>query len=253
MTATIYSIGGLPLDLREEHTGIRYAVSAVEARRTMAQAIAVFLGGDLYMDDPPSGSGWNNYRNALAHVVATDLKWLVLLEDDAEPVPGFRETIPRALAAAPGDFVSFFYGSTVRMESARAAGASWVQTIKTVHGVCWAIKTTAAAELVAWAERSVPAGYRMNDDILRGWLLASGRWNYASVPSLVEHRQDLMSVMEPGLPNLGRKAGILPTGDPRLIEWTTRAHLGLGPTSAERIRAEERTKLAATGLTNLGG
>lgn len=228
---------------------IRFYVGTMPARFLIGERLAGAIGAVLFVDEPASGSGWRNYRAAMRDGLELGAAWIVFVEDDAEPIPGFVGEVAHALEVAPGDFVSFFYQERARQEQARAHGCAWVQTIRVVNGVCWAIRAAVVPELLDWAARSVPAGYRMNDDILRGWLLASGRWNFTSSPSLVEHRQDLMSSIEPSVPNLGRCAGVLAAGP---VEWNARAYLGVGPDIAERLRASERRKLAATGLTNLG-
>jgi hypothetical protein len=200
---------------------IHWGISAVRERRANAALLAETIRREtfddeviVYYDDPPSGCAWPNYRAALERAadVGCENDWLVVLEDDAQikaPISAFA----RALDACPSPFASFFFSASEPLKLARAAGATWLVTVKVVHGVAWAIRTDLATELLNYASKNVPKTYLQNDAILLGWLLATKRSNYVTIPNLIEHHPEMVSVFagERGRPNTDRSSGMLPT------------------------------------------
>lgn len=200
---------------------VSFAVSTTPARATALDELLPHVpGARVYVDDPPSGGSWNNYRRALLGAGSDGESWLVSIDDDAQPCRGFVDQVRQALAVCPGDFASFYIANTIMVAGARATGASWLQTTRVVHGLCWAVRASIGREVVEVAERYVRPDYYSGDQRLLVWLIATRRTNHVSLPSLVDHRPDMASIIRPGRHNSERGAAWFEEG-PR-VRWTER-------------------------------
>lgn len=117
----------------------------------MAAQLATSVGADLILIDDGTLGASGNHRRAWAwHSEHTRDGWAVVLEDDAVPVPGFRDQLARALAVAPAPVVSFYLGtdgrdfwqSRIRRALGKAAkDTCWLVTAGTLlHAVAVAIR-----------------------------------------------------------------------------------------------------------------
>lgn len=181
----------------------------MRARQPYAEALAAAIpGASIVWDDPPSGSSWPAYRRVLEGAGRQGETWTVSLDDDAVLCDGFPGVLAAALAACPGDFAGLYSGSPMQVGPAQQAGAAWAATIQVVHGVGWAMRTARAAEALALIDGAIRPEFPSGDARLRYWLAATGRWNYITIPNLVDHRPELVSVtrVHHGEPNRRRRA-----------------------------------------------
>src|SRR5690606_13646641 len=100
---------GHRLDPRSGARVTRVVVVAHHARRQQAEALAESLEAQLLMDEEGRGAWWN-HRRALRWAADQDER-VVIMEDDALPVPFFRERAAAVLARWPEELVSFYLGT----------------------------------------------------------------------------------------------------------------------------------------------
>ncbi len=172
-----------------------------------ADLLATFDGLDpiVYVDPEPGGTPnpWRTYRYALERF-PDDASHLVLMQDDAVPVDGFRGAVERAVVARPDVpiclFVSHQASRNVRrmMDACQADApffvcdpSQWVPVVALV----W--PKDHAVAFLEWAET---AGYRSarrraDDAIVGDWMKHSGTQVVGTVPSLVEHPDEEESLI----------------------------------------------------------
>lgn len=204
---------------------ISFAVSTVPGREAACASVVAQLPPErttVYVDDPPSGGSWSNYRRALEGVHA-GASWLVSVDDDARLTRDFPVQVRRALATCPGDFASFYCSYAKTVSKARADGASWMKTIRVVHGIAFAIRPHLAREVIDVATRLVRPAYYSGDQRLLAWLAHTKRYNYVSIPNLVDHRSDLMSSIFPDRANAARHSALF-AEDVSGVTWTGKTY-----------------------------
>lgn len=141
---------------------ISLAVVAVPERIDQAQALSAQLGGaPIAVDEDRNGGRYHGLNHDRALILANtveDSDWLVCVEDDALPIPGFMEQLPAALNACPTSAASLYLGEQ-RMprrrkpvERALTEDAHWVLSDTLLHGVCFAIRTDLLHQLLTTVE-----------------------------------------------------------------------------------------------------
>lgn len=131
--------------------------------------------------------------------------WLVVLEDDAIPVEGFRDYLAMALHDPPTDIVSLYLGQgypTAWQRFIKKAVASkeatYILSTHVLHGLALAIKTDLVNDMlrmVAWMsqeQRQWPI-----DEQITHWARERGHAIAYTKPSLVDHA-DGETLVEPG-------------------------------------------------------
>ncbi|MEN8470171.1 hypothetical protein AAH476_37120, partial [Enterobacter cloacae subsp. cloacae] len=88
---------------------IKFVVVGHVSRIVHAQRLAALLDAHLLIDDGNHGANWN-HRRALEWAAEQTCR-VVVLEDDAIPVPGFIEKVTDWLARCPDDLMSFYLGT----------------------------------------------------------------------------------------------------------------------------------------------
>lgn len=213
---------------RLQRSDVAVSIAAVRARAPYAEALAAAIpGARIVWDDPPSGSSWPSYRRILAAAGDRGETWTVSLDDDALLCDAFPAVLAAALAACPGDFAGFYAGSAPLMRRAQRAGAAWGASVQLVHGIGWAIRTSLAAGAAALIDHCVRPEFPSGDARLRLWLAAHGRWNFVTVPNLIDHRPELSSVrlQYAGQSNRRRRAAAFDRA-PGVDRWTDRVVYG---------------------------
>ncbi len=200
----------------------------------MAETLAGAVGAEFVSIDDGTLGCEGNHRRVWLHLSHYDNPWSAVLEDDAVPVPDFRNQMTKALNAAPTDVVSFYLGNPEhwswypkRKESLTESGeqadrthAHWIVTRDILHGVAIAIRTHLIADMLHHIERSPqPIDYA-----IRQWCRDTHRDIGFTWPSLIDHHDGPTLVKHPdGKPRLKpRKAwrtGMLGT-------WTSNAVRG---------------------------
>lgn len=162
----------------------RCVVVGHHSRRGQAEGLARSLDAHLVMDEESHGATWN-HRRALEWA-AQQRERVIVLEDDAVPVPDFLERAAGVLASWPDDLVSLYLGTgrprEFQAEIRRkldARGADDHITLATlIHAVCYSIPPAGLQRVIG-----LPLGYQTDFAIGLNW----GRPVVYSVPSLVDH------------------------------------------------------------------
>lgn len=178
------------------------------ARIHWAEELAADTGGTIVLDTDGLGAG-GNHRRALEVGIDTGADHLLVLEDDALPVPGLLGHVERAIEHRPNQILGLYVGNLYprahrvdqAVEEADRVGASWL----TYTGLMWGVATV-------WP-RLTAAMFLEHDHSTHLWDIHVRAWcqrNRHEVaycwPSLVDHR-DTDSVIERTVPkDRGRTA-----------------------------------------------
>jgi GR25 family glycosyltransferase involved in LPS biosynthesis len=171
---------------------ISFAVVGHEARLVEATDLAHSLGAVIVLDDGSLGAGANHLR-AWEATATLEADYAVVLEDDAQPVPGFMQQAEQALAVTPEPVISFYAGTTrpkrwqdcLRPATADAdrVGACWLTTTLAAHAVAIAIHTDLRDDWIDFATgHTLPP-----DERLTAWMKARDHRIAYSWPSLCNH------------------------------------------------------------------
>lgn len=167
----------------------------------------------------------DNHEAVQYHLAALPSTWSVILEDDAQPVTGFRQQLHDALIMAPSPIVSLYYGRKrpphwqTRMAAAFAEAThrdtSWIIGTNLLHAVGYAIKTELLPSLLSHST-TLPV-----DQHISSWAKSYGHLISYTHPSLLDHHDGPTIVNHPdGQPRRpGRKAWLTGIRD----TWTTEA------------------------------
>lgn len=169
-------------------TVVAIGVVAHAARR--AEAFALFNQVDahyLSVDDGTLGCE-GNHRTVIGKLRDFGTEWVIVLEDDAQPVDDFRHQLEQALAVAPAPIVSLYLGTGYphawqdrirRAYRDRLGNAHWLTCDRLLHAVGYAIRT----ELLPI---KLDDGMAI-DHALSNWATRESHTVGYSVPSLVDH------------------------------------------------------------------
>lgn len=174
------------------------AVISDPRRGDMGERLVNRVAADYHsIDIAQQGCTWNHRQawRTLAGLNSRDGdndQWCLVLEDDAEPVLGFREQLTLALAAAPAPIVSLYLGQGYiedrsiagSLNRADTFGAHWVVTQgRILHAVALAVRGDLLPSLVD----NLPSGNAAIDRSLSMWARRNSHQVAYSWPSLVEH------------------------------------------------------------------
>lgn len=181
------------------------AIQAHPRRAAMAQALALEIEAEVVLDPDPDGypSPWRTYRACLESTPAWATHRLVV-QDDAQACPGFREAATRALEARPDRLVSFFVAGSPwdhrdAVYESCARGWSWAELAN--DRWCPAIALAWPARMIpavlAYADRKrFPERFRADDAIIGLYLREEALERaLATVPSLIEHPDMVKSLV----------------------------------------------------------
>lgn len=171
---------------------ISTAVVAHEARIIAATELATSLGAVITVDDGSLGAEGNHLK-AWAATAARPGEWSLVLEDDAQPVPGFLEQAEAALKVSPAPIVSFYLGKNKpkawqhriaqALDQADMADAHWIDTHYLLHAVAVAMRSDLRDDWLATAPTlDFPIDQRLSE-----WARMRGHRIAYTIPSLVEH------------------------------------------------------------------
>lgn len=199
-----------------------YEIGVVAHTARAEQAWELFNavhGRVISVDDGELGCNRNHLR------VMTDLRglsaeWYVILEDDAEPVEGFRKQLLAALNASPTPVVSLYLGTSNpihwqatiarTMTAAKQADAHWITSPGfLLHAVGYAIRADVFDDILASID---PYHRRPIDEQVSLFCRYNGMDVGYTHPSLVDHKDGPTVI------------GIHPDGAPRLLPrkaWKT--------------------------------
>ena len=157
-------------------------------RESQARSLAASLDATLYLDDGSLGE-WANHRRALE--AGTDSSHLLLLQDDALPVPSFLDAAQQAIKERPDSLISFYLGTTrpqanlvqSAVDRAIRNDARWIEHNTLWWGVAIAIPATDLPALLSFCDtRDEPYDFRIG-----AFYRTSRRPVLYTWPSLVDH------------------------------------------------------------------
>jgi GR25 family glycosyltransferase involved in LPS biosynthesis len=178
-------------------------VVAHEKRITEAKHLYDKVGADVLMvDDKQQHLGCDaNHRRTWHALTTTQAEWLVVLEDDAQPVPDFTNQLQQALAVAPTHIISLYLGRQYPSHwqpaiartttEANQTDAHWITTDAAIHAVGLAIHTTLVPHMLQHQRTHLPI-----DQAITKWAQQHNHpiaytWpsliNHADLPTLVRH------------------------------------------------------------------
>ena len=212
---------------------MRIGIVAHKTRQEMAYNLAKDVHADYISVDPGDLYAARNHRRVwgmLERVTGFD-DWGIVLEDDAVPVPNFREQAQASLKVAPTQVVSFYLGrlrppqfqDKVKQAVARAdsVGAHWIKADATIHGVALAIK----GELIGKMLYDTSHSPRPLDEAITQWCRKFQHdvaycWpslcNHADVPSVIGRHSD-GAMRESG--RVAYRLGTRERWDGRSVSW----------------------------------
>ncbi|OUF20921.1 hypothetical protein AZ039_001599 [Enterobacter kobei] len=152
-------------------TEIKFVVVGHHSRIGHAQRLAALLDAYLLIDDGNRGANWN-HRRALEWAACQPCR-VVVLEDDAMPVPWFAELVVDWLTRFPDDMLSFYLGTgrppqyqmqiAERLIVADKAQADYITLPRLIHGVCYSVPPQHINRVLSRWDSSKPADYAVGD------------------------------------------------------------------------------------------
>lgn len=180
---------------------IHVAVIGHHTRQEHAERLAESLSGTLFLDPGDNGARWNHER---AHRWGRGLRGhLLVVEDDAQPVPGFLTHITEWVTQYPDDLISYYLSTDwppqTRPEIQRKlrTATDHIRLNKLIHGVCYSIPTNHIPTMRPDRKPDTELGTQ--------WVKATGRPIIYPTPSLVDHA-DWPSIDNSGKQRPPRKA-----------------------------------------------
>ena len=152
-------------------TDIKFCVVGHHSRIGYAQRLAALLDAHLLIDDGSRGANWN-HRRAIEWAAEQPCR-VVVLEDDALPVPDFIERVGEWLNGFPESLVSFYLGTgrppqyqmqiAERLIVADKTRADYITLSRLIHGVCYSVPPEHVQRVLSRWDNSKPADYAVGD------------------------------------------------------------------------------------------
>ncbi|WP_196010298.1 hypothetical protein [Citrobacter amalonaticus] len=152
-------------------TEIKFVVVGHHSRIGHAQRLAALLDAHLLIDDGNHGANWN-HRRAIEWAAEQPCR-VVVLEDDAMPVPWFAELVVDWLTRFPDDMLSFYLGTgrppqyqmqiAERLIIADNTQADYITLPRLIHGVCYSVPPQHINLVLSRWDSSKPADYAVGD------------------------------------------------------------------------------------------
>ena len=150
---------------------IKFVVVGHHTRLGHAQRLAALLDAHLLIDDGNHGANWN-HRRALEWAAEQPCR-VVVLEDDAIPVPLFAELVVDWLTRFPEALVSFYLGTgrppqyqmqiAERLIVADKTQADYLTLPRLIHGVCYSVPPQHIERVLSRWDSSKPADYAVGE------------------------------------------------------------------------------------------
>lgn len=169
-------------------------IVAHSSRAAQAEHLAATAAADyLHVDDGTLGCD-DNHHHVAYHLHTRPTAWTVIVEDDANPVAGFRPQLAQVLTIAPAPIVSFYLGRQRPPQHQDAIAAAtrqadlddshWIIATRLLHAVGYAIRTPLLPSLLNH-NTALPA-----DEHISHWALSRGYTVGYTWPSLLDHRDE---------------------------------------------------------------
>lgn len=148
------------------------AIVAHHSRRAMANDLASELEADsIFMDEHSAGANANHLR-ALSWA-AEQSDRVIIIEEDALPVDGFRDKAQDWLTRFPDNLCSFYLGTgrppqyqmqiAERLIVADKTRADYITLSRLIHGVCYSVPPQHIERVISRWDSSKPADYAVGD------------------------------------------------------------------------------------------
>src|SRR5690606_30804238 len=126
-------------------------------RLDAAKRLADDLDAELFVDTDRLGA-WGNHERALRWAAGQPASHALIVQDDAVPVPDFRDHAAQAIAHRPEGLIGFYVGRQRprarlvehAVHTADAVGASWLCADTLLWGVATAVPTGDIPRLLAY-------------------------------------------------------------------------------------------------------
>jgi hypothetical protein len=186
----------------------RIVVAHVDRAR-QANLLANQIGATVLFDDGTLGAG-GNHRRALRHGVDVRASHILIVEDDALPIPTFTSAVSQAIRQRPDQILGLYVGKarpiakrvTEAVEQADRTGASWL----TYTGLLWGVATVWPRNLARAYLREPDPGPDWDTRSVTPWCRAHNITVAYTWPSLVDHGGDGGSVIRGRSRDAGRVA-----------------------------------------------
>ncbi|MBH3264925.1 hypothetical protein I5R69_25585 [Serratia marcescens] len=152
-------------------TDIKFCVVGHYARRQQAEALAMSIGAHLLIDEGNHGANWNHLR-ALRWASTQDCR-VVIMEDDALPVPDFVSKVTNWLERFPDDLCSFYLGTgrppqyqleiATKLIDTDKRQTDYITINRLIHGVCYSVPHSKLQQVVSRWNHGSPADYAVGD------------------------------------------------------------------------------------------
>lgn len=150
---------------------IKFVVVGHHIRLGQAQRLAALLDAHLLVDEGSHGANWN-HRRAIEWAAEQPCR-VVVLEDDALPVPGFAGLVVDWLNRFPDDMLSFYLGTGrppqyqkeiagMLVDADRVCGDHIVLS-KLIHGVCYSPPQGRLAPMLNAWNKTLAADYAVGE------------------------------------------------------------------------------------------
>ncbi|WP_104556592.1 hypothetical protein [Enterobacter sichuanensis] len=148
------------------------AIVAHHSRRDMANDLASKLEADsIFMDEHSAGANANHLR-ALSWA-AEQSDRVIIIEEDALPVDGFRDKAQDWLVRFPDDMLSFYLGTgrppqyqkeiAGMLVEADRVNADYLVLSKLIHGVCYSPPRGRLARMLNAWNKTLAADYAVGE------------------------------------------------------------------------------------------
>ncbi|WP_455424808.1 hypothetical protein [Dryocola sp. LX212] len=150
---------------------MRVVIVGHHARRQQAEGLARLLDAHLLMDEGEHGA--NAGHNQAIEWAARQVDRVIVVEDDAQPVAGFRELAQAWLERFPDHLLSFYLGTgrppqyqlhiATHLIAADRTGADHIMLPRLIHGVCYSVPPSGLSRVLSGWEKHKPADYAVGD------------------------------------------------------------------------------------------
>jgi hypothetical protein len=186
---------------------LSFGIQTHPSREQLAVWLAGKIGGhvDIVLDPDPDGewhSPWRTFRRVLDETPETATH-RVQIQDDAAVCDGFRAAVEKAVETQPDKLICLFvagrpHGHVQAVMSAcnrdvpwaRISSVPWVPAVSTVWPRALIDSVCSYVDRQRWGGRFVA-----DDEILGRWATAESVEVLATVPSLVEHPDQVPSLI----------------------------------------------------------
>lgn len=154
-------------------TQVKFVVVGHHSRELQARSLAYQIGPDAHVivDPERHGANWI-HRRALEWAAEQDCR-VVIIEDDAIPVPHFVALITEWLERFPDTLCSFYLGTgrppqyqmqiAERLITADRVQADYITLPRLIHGVCYSVPPQHINRVLSRWNGSKPADYAVGD------------------------------------------------------------------------------------------